>query len=75
MRYIDGIGAVEVIRIVHFYTDHARGRMDERLSTEADHRPRGIELLGVSHGVDVRGLPEQAAVGRLLEEYKMRILA
>jgi len=49
--------------------------LERRVDYGADHRPRGIELLGVSHGVDVRGLPEQAAVGRLLEEYKIRILA
>jgi hypothetical protein len=41
--------------------------------TGPDPIPRGIELLWVSKGVDVRGLPEEAAVAQLLREHGIRI--
>jgi len=40
-----------------------------------DGKPIGIELLGVSHGVDTRGLPQQAEVEKLLAEHNVRIFA
>ena len=36
---------------------------------DAEGQPRGVELLSVSHGADVRGLPEEAAVAALLVEH------
>ena len=41
----------------------------------ADNRPIGIEFLGVDHGVDVRDIPEQAAIGRLLEDNNIKVFA
>lgn len=38
-------------------------------------QPIGIELLFVSHGVDVTGLPQEDVVARLLEEHGFRVLA
>jgi hypothetical protein len=35
----------------------------------------GIELLNVSHGVDLRDLPERDAVGQLLEQHSIKIYA
>lgn len=46
-----------------------------RVDFGADHKPIGIELLGVSHGVNLSDLPEQAAVNRLLEEHSISVLA
>ena len=40
-----------------------------------DGRPIGIELLNVSHGVETEGLPEKAAVERLLARRRIRIFA
>lgn len=40
-----------------------------------DHLPVGVELLNVSHGVDVRGLPAQEAISRALEERNIRVFA
>jgi uncharacterized protein YuzE len=50
--------------------------LDERriIDYAEDQHPIGIELLNVSHGVDVRDLPEQAAVERLLEEHHITVL-
>jgi hypothetical protein len=50
--------------------------LDERriIDYAEDQHPIGIELLNVSHGVDVRDLPEQAAVERLLEEHHIKVL-
>jgi uncharacterized protein YuzE len=40
-----------------------------------DGKPIGIELLGVSRGVDTRGLPQQAEVEKLLAEHNIKIFA
>lgn len=41
----------------------------------ADHRPIGVELLNVSHGVDVRDLPDAQAISRALEEQNIHVYA
>jgi hypothetical protein len=45
------------------------------LDLAPDDTPIAIELLYVSHGVDVRGLPEEAAVTALLREHGISIAA
>ena len=40
-----------------------------------DGRPRGIELLNVSMGVDLDGLPERDEVARLLDEHRIKVFA
>ncbi|HKA12752.1 MAG TPA: DUF2283 domain-containing protein [Candidatus Dormibacteraeota bacterium] len=40
-----------------------------------DGRPIGIELLNVSHGVDMQGLSKKEAVERLLAGRRIRIFA
>jgi uncharacterized protein YuzE len=40
-----------------------------------DNKPIGIELLGVSQGVDTRGLPQREEVERLLTEHNIKIFA
>lgn len=40
-----------------------------------DHQPIGVEFLNVSHGVDVRDVPEQAAIGRMLQEHNFQVFA
>ncbi len=42
--------------------------LDRNIDFGADEQPIGIELLGVSHGVNVAGLPEADEVARLLAE-------
>lgn len=51
--------------------------LDERriIDYAADNRPIGIEFLGVDHGVDLRDLPEYAAIGHLLEANNIKIFA
>lgn len=52
-------------------------RLDDRriLDYDDDGSPRGIELLYVSDGVNVRDLPDQEAICRLLEAHGIRSLA
>ncbi len=46
-----------------------------RIDFAADGSVRGIELLYVSGGVDVTGLPEPGRLGRLLEKHSIKVLA
>jgi uncharacterized protein YuzE len=50
--------------------------LDERRNIDyaEDRHPIGIELLNVSRGVDVRDLPEQAVIERLLGEHHIKVL-
>ncbi len=41
----------------------------------ADGQPRGIELLNVSMGVDLDGMPERDEVARLLGERRIKVFA
>ena len=45
--------------------------LDDRraIDFDAEGRPRGVELLTVSQGVDIRGLPDGAALAALLAEH------
>jgi uncharacterized protein YuzE len=40
---------------------------------DAERHPLGVELLYVSSGVDVRGLPEQDAIARLLTAHGIAV--
>ena len=40
-----------------------------------DGKPRGVELLNVSYGVDVRGLPDEEATTALLQQHGIRVLS
>jgi len=46
-----------------------------RVDYGPDQRPRGVELLSVSRGVDLTGLPGRDAVERLLAEHRIPVLA
>ena len=48
---------------------------ERRIDYSADGTPIGIELLCVSTGVDLRNLPEQEAISKLLSEHRIRVLA
>jgi len=48
---------------------------ERRADYAADGNPVGIELLCVSTGVDVRDLPEQAEVAKLLASHRIKLLA
>jgi uncharacterized protein YuzE len=50
--------------------DHAR-----RIDYAADQKPIGIELLNVSHGVNLADLPARPEVDRLLAAHGIRTLA
>ncbi len=50
--------------------DHAR-----RIDYAADRTPIGVELLYVSHGVDLADLPRADEVARVLREHNIRALA
>jgi uncharacterized protein YuzE len=50
--------------------DHAR-----ILDLDAERKPRGIELLHVSRGVNLNDIPEREEVARLLAEHHIRILS
>lgn len=46
---------------------------DRRIDFGEDEEPIGIELLGVSHGVNVDGLPDTDAVERLLLSQNIKV--
>ncbi len=48
---------------------------ERRIDYAADGTPIGVELLCVSTGVDVRDLPEQRIIAKLLSEHRVRVLA
>lgn len=48
---------------------------DRRIDYADDRLPIGVELLNVSLGVDVRDLPEPAAIGRALEDHNIKVFA
>ncbi|MDP8923184.1 MAG: DUF2283 domain-containing protein [Chloroflexota bacterium] len=50
--------------------DHAR-----RIDDPEERTPIGIDLLYVSHGVDLTELPEAEALARVLREHNIRQLA
>jgi uncharacterized protein YuzE len=47
---------------------------DRRIDYAADRTPIGIELLAVSHGVELGNLPFPGEVARVLEEAGVRVL-
>ncbi len=70
----------EVDAVYIYVTDapYARGkRLDDqrRIDYDSDDDVRGIELLNVSHGVDLHNLPFAAKIGRLLEKRKLKVFA
>jgi uncharacterized protein YuzE len=48
---------------------------DRRIDYASDRTPIGIELLSVSHGVDLTSLPFPDEIGRVLGEAGVRVLA
>jgi uncharacterized protein YuzE len=46
-----------------------------RIDYGPDRRPRGVELLDVSQGVDVRGLPDPDRIAAALQEHGIRVIA
>jgi uncharacterized protein YuzE len=55
---------------------YAYGRdLDEarRIDFGADHEPLGVELLDVSQGVDLRGLPAAEQIADALKGYHLRV--
>ena len=48
---------------------------ERRIDYESSGEPLGIELLNVSHGVDIDDLPESEEVGRLLAAHDIRVFA
>jgi uncharacterized protein YuzE len=46
-----------------------------RIDYAADHTPVGIELLGVSQGVEIDNIPCQNEVAKLLKEHDIKIFA
>ena len=45
-----------------------------RVDFGSDHRPRGIELLNVSHGVRVEGLPAAVEIADLLRAHGIPVV-
>jgi uncharacterized protein YuzE len=48
---------------------------ERRVDFGADNQPIGIELLNVSEGVDVRGLPDGQALTHALQAEGLRVLS
>jgi hypothetical protein len=48
---------------------------DRHVDFGPDRKPIGIALLNVSMGVDIKDLPEQEAVARLLAKHNIPMLA
>lgn len=49
--------------------------LDRCIDYGSDQRPVGVELLGVSHGVNLDSVPERDAITRLLEDHHIKIFA
>ncbi|HZS88669.1 MAG TPA: DUF2283 domain-containing protein [Chloroflexota bacterium] len=45
---------------------------ERRIDYGEDEKPMGVELLGVSHGVNLDGIPEADAIERALAERDIR---
>ncbi len=50
--------------------DHER-----RIDYAANGEPVGIEILGVSEGIDTHGLPHETAISRLAKEHALKVFA
>lgn len=50
--------------------DHGR-----RIDYAANGEPVGIEILGVSEGIDTHGLPHETAISRLAKEHALKVFA
>jgi len=48
---------------------------ERRIDYAADGTAIGVELLCVSTGVDLRDLPEQKTIAKLLAEHRVKVLA
>ncbi len=48
---------------------------ERRIDYGPDGAPRGIELLSVSHGVNLDGLPQRDVIAALLESENLLVLA
>jgi uncharacterized protein YuzE len=48
---------------------------ERRIDFAPDGTPRGIELLSVSHGVNLDGLPQREVIAALLEAESVPVLA
>jgi len=48
---------------------------ERRVDYAADGTPIGVEFLCVSTGVDLRDLPEQKTIAKLLAEHRVKVLA
>ena len=48
---------------------------ERRIDYATDGTPIGVELLCVSEGVDLRNLPETAAISKLLSRHRIKVLA
>ena len=48
---------------------------ERRIDYASDEQPMGIELLGVSHGVNLDDLPERDAVAQLLARHRITVFA
>jgi uncharacterized protein YuzE len=69
---------VDAVYIYVFDSAYAHGKKldgQRRIDYDSDGDVRGIELLNVSHGVDLRAVPFQAKVARLLEEQNLKVFA
>ncbi|MGI8552368.1 MAG: DUF2283 domain-containing protein [Dehalococcoidia bacterium] len=49
--------------------------LSRRIDYASDNKPLGVELLNVHRGVNLDNLPEREAIGRLLEEHKIKVYA
>ncbi len=48
---------------------------DRRIDYGTDNAPRGIELLAVSHGVNLDDLPEREEIAALLAQHHLKVYA
>lgn len=48
---------------------------ERRIDYAANGEPIGIEILGVSEGIDTRGLPQETAISRRAAEHAFKVFA
>ncbi len=64
------------IQLIDAPVAYTRALDDDRIiDYAADHQPRGVELLGVSHGVNLDAVPARHAIDRLLQDHNIKVFA
>ena len=75
LKYDPTVDAIYIrLRDVPYAFGHSLD-YERRIDYGADEKPRGVELLGVSHGVNLDRLPEADVIARLLTSQNIEVFS